>query len=172
MLADLRQRYEALDEETRIAAASVIIPAVLDHARQGGSYRFLIYDRLGFSEASYVPLQLAGVLDASNELSAVQVPLPDDVAAALKLLQNYAKTFAKQDSGMKDAHGHPILFPSQAANDCFNAIDTIEGLYQSLCTAKEALTRAVASSPATPPTPDEQAAGANLASSVRPASSP
>lgn len=55
--------------ETRLAVACWVIQHICAHARERGSYRYLIYDRLGFGPDAYVPLQFAGALDVSNEFN-------------------------------------------------------------------------------------------------------
>jgi hypothetical protein len=52
--------------ETRLAVAAWVFEAIVTHAREGGSFRTLIYERLGFAEDAYVPLFLAGGMDISN----------------------------------------------------------------------------------------------------------
>lgn len=54
------------DYDTRLAITAWVCKNIMDHAREGGSYRYLIYDRLGFDMDSYAVLQLAGALDISN----------------------------------------------------------------------------------------------------------
>jgi hypothetical protein len=54
------------DYDTRLAITAWVMRHILDHAKDGGSYRYLIYDRLGFNEDSYMVLQEAGALDISN----------------------------------------------------------------------------------------------------------
>jgi hypothetical protein len=54
------------DYDTRLAITAWVCKHILDHAKDGGSYRYLIYDRLGFNEDSYMVLQMAGALDISN----------------------------------------------------------------------------------------------------------
>jgi hypothetical protein len=54
------------DYDTRLAITAWVCKHILDHAKDGGSYRYLIYDRLGFKEDSYMVLQMAGALDISN----------------------------------------------------------------------------------------------------------
>jgi hypothetical protein len=54
------------DYDTRLAITAWVCKNILDHAKDGGSYRYLIYDRLGFNEDSYMVLQIAGALDISN----------------------------------------------------------------------------------------------------------
>lgn len=71
--ADIESRYPALvaacPPETRIAVAAWVMKNIVDHARDGGTFRYLIYDRLGFGPEAYVPLYLAGGMDISNEFS-------------------------------------------------------------------------------------------------------
>lgn len=55
--------------ETRLAVAAWVFGHVCAHAREGGSYRYLIYERLGFDTDAYVPLYLAGGMDISNEFA-------------------------------------------------------------------------------------------------------
>jgi hypothetical protein len=54
------------DYDTRLAITAWVMRHILDHAKDGGSYRYLIYDRLGFNEDAYGVLQEAGALDISN----------------------------------------------------------------------------------------------------------
>lgn len=49
-----------------IEQAGFIIRHVLDHLHEGGTYRYLIYNRLGYNMDSYVPLMAAGGLELSN----------------------------------------------------------------------------------------------------------
>lgn len=69
--ADIDARYPKLVEEcpyeTRLAVVAWAMKAICDHAREGGSFRHLIYDRLGFGMDAYVPLYIAGGMDISNE---------------------------------------------------------------------------------------------------------
>jgi hypothetical protein len=54
------------DYDTRLAITAWVMRHILDHAKDGGSYRYLIYDRLGFDMDAYGVLQEAGALDISN----------------------------------------------------------------------------------------------------------
>jgi hypothetical protein len=54
------------DYDTRLAITAWVCKHILDHAKDGGSYRYLIYDRLGFDMDAYGVLQEAGALDISN----------------------------------------------------------------------------------------------------------
>lgn len=70
--ADIAERYPKLVEEcpyeTRLAVTAQVFRAIRDHAKEGGTYRYLIYDRLGFNSDAYLPLYDAGGLDISNML--------------------------------------------------------------------------------------------------------
>jgi len=68
---DIDERYpalvEACDYETRLAIVAWVFKAIVDHAIEGGTFRYLIYDRLGFDVDAYVPLYSAGGMTISNE---------------------------------------------------------------------------------------------------------
>ena len=55
------------DYDTRLAITAWVMEKILEHATQGGSYRYLIYDRLGFDMDAYGVLQGAGALEISNQ---------------------------------------------------------------------------------------------------------
>ena len=69
--ADIAARYPKLvaecPYETRLAIVAWVFEQIVAHAREGGSFRYLIYDRLGFDLDAYVPLYLAGGMTISNE---------------------------------------------------------------------------------------------------------
>ena len=48
---------------------AIVFKAIVDHAREGGSYRTLIYNQLGFGPEAYVPLFDAGGMIISNEFT-------------------------------------------------------------------------------------------------------
>ena len=58
---------EKTDNETKLAVTAWVFRNIVDHAMQGGSYRYLIYERLGFGTEAYVPLYDAGGMEISNE---------------------------------------------------------------------------------------------------------
>ena len=69
--ADIEARYPALVEacpyETKLAVVAWVFKAIVDHAMEGGTFRYLIYDRLGFNPDAYLPLYDAGGMTISNE---------------------------------------------------------------------------------------------------------
>ncbi len=52
--------------ETRLAVTEWVFKHICKHAKEGGSFRYLIYERLGFDMDAYTPLFYAGGLDISN----------------------------------------------------------------------------------------------------------
>lgn len=60
--------FEGMSAEDRLNVTCYIFSILSDHLVDGGTYRFLIYNRMGFSPAAYCPLQVAGGLDISNAL--------------------------------------------------------------------------------------------------------
>jgi hypothetical protein len=70
-MKDIAERYPKLvaacDYETRLAITAQVFKAIVDHARESGTYRYLIYERLGFGPDAYVPLYEAGGMEISNE---------------------------------------------------------------------------------------------------------
>ena len=59
--------WASLDLETQLAAAAFVIRKIVDHGREGGTFRYLIYDRLGFGPEAYVPLYMAGGMHIAND---------------------------------------------------------------------------------------------------------
>ena len=57
---------ETTDDETKLAITAWVMKHIIEHATEGGSFRYLIYDRLGFGPEAYVPLCADG-LTISNE---------------------------------------------------------------------------------------------------------
>lgn len=54
--------------DTRLAITAQVFEAIVAHMREGGSYRTLIYERLGFGFDAYLPLYNAGGMTISNAL--------------------------------------------------------------------------------------------------------
>jgi hypothetical protein len=71
---------EKCDNDTKLAITRWVMKHIVDHADEGGSYRYLIYDRLGFDMDAYAPLCEHG-LTISNEFD---LNLKDDVVEAYK----------------------------------------------------------------------------------------
>jgi hypothetical protein len=56
------------DPELRLAIACWVISKIDDHGNEPGSFRYLIYERLGFGLEAYVPVYEAGGMNITNEL--------------------------------------------------------------------------------------------------------
>ncbi|MGY3581463.1 hypothetical protein ACVIGB_000467 [Bradyrhizobium sp. USDA 4341] len=73
MIARLRNDIEyglevpQVDYQTRLKVTKQVFRELLGHATDGGSFRGLIYGRLGFQTDAYAPLYEAGGMDISNE---------------------------------------------------------------------------------------------------------
>lgn len=65
--SELDKLVEKCDYETKLAITAWVFKNICDHAEQGGSFRYLIYSRLGFGPDAYVPLYEAGGMTISNE---------------------------------------------------------------------------------------------------------
>jgi len=70
--------WDELDLETRLACAGHVIRKIVDHGREGGTFRYLIYDRLGFGPEAYVPLYLAGGMHISNHFELDRIEGEED----------------------------------------------------------------------------------------------
>jgi hypothetical protein len=70
-VAKMNTEHDRLVEEcpyeTRLAVTAWVMKHIVQHAQDGGSFRHLIYGRLGFEMDAYVPLYLAGGMTISNE---------------------------------------------------------------------------------------------------------
>lgn len=65
---ELQKLVDACDPETKLAVAAWAISKVDDHGVGGGSFRYLIYNRMGFGPEAYVPMYEAGGMNITNEL--------------------------------------------------------------------------------------------------------
>ena len=75
---DLDKLAETCDYEMKIAVTRWVMKHIVAHAEEGGSYRYLIYDRLGFEADAYAPLCGDGMtisnifdLNLANEVAKV-----------------------------------------------------------------------------------------------------
>jgi hypothetical protein len=56
------------DYQTRLDIAAWVISKIDEHGNDPGSFRYLIYNLLGFGPDAYVPLYEAGGMNITNEL--------------------------------------------------------------------------------------------------------
>ena len=64
---DIKDVWESLTYDQKLAATAYVFGKLCDHARESGSFRSLIYDKLGFGEDAYILLYSAGGMHISNE---------------------------------------------------------------------------------------------------------
>lgn len=75
------------DNETKLAVTAWVFRNIVDHAMEGGSYRYLIYNRLGFGPEAYVPLYDAGGMEISNEFDISQKSAILDIVQKNKIAE-------------------------------------------------------------------------------------
>ena len=75
---DLDKLAETCDYEMKLAVTRWVMKHIVAHAEEGGSYRYLIYDRLDFGPDAYAPLCRDGMtisnvfdLHLANEIAKV-----------------------------------------------------------------------------------------------------
>jgi hypothetical protein len=67
-----------MTEEERIECYADCVRHIVDHMREGGSYRVLIYERFGFGPEAYTPIYLAGGMTLSNACNQLADFTPDE----------------------------------------------------------------------------------------------
>jgi len=78
---EMDKLVEECPYDTKLAVTAWVMKHIVDHARDGGSYRYLIYERLGFGMDAYGVLQENGGLTISNEFD---LDMKDNVVKAYK----------------------------------------------------------------------------------------
>jgi hypothetical protein len=122
LVAPYINHANSIPEGDRIAVAVQVISSLLDNAREGGTFRYLIYDRLGFSPDAYVPLYSAGgMLVADNFI------LTDHLEQAPPPIVNALEAIAKAEPmephpTLTRADGSAVPWPTQKRSDLFAAL--------------------------------------------------
>ena len=70
---DLDKLAETCDYDMKLAVTRWVMKHIAAHGAEGGSYRYLIYERLGFGPDAYAPLCSDGLF-ISNEFDAEALP--------------------------------------------------------------------------------------------------
>lgn len=92
----LEEVLKEVSDEHKLAVTQWVFKHVVEHAREGGSYRYLIYDRLGFGMEAYAPLCSDG-LTISNEFDISQM---DEIK---RIVRENDYSMLKEILGMCDA---------------------------------------------------------------------
>lgn len=120
-----------LSEGDRIAVAAQVIAGILDNAREGGTFRYLIYDRLGFSPNAYVPLYYAGGMQVTDnfvmtdQIERVTPPTLEALAAIAK------EEPMEPHPTLKRADGMAVPWPTRRRSDLFAAMHFMRELLES-----------------------------------------
>jgi hypothetical protein len=64
---ELKTLVEDCDYLTKLAVTAWVFEKIVEHGNDPGSFRYLIYDRMGFGADAYVPLYTAGGMTITNE---------------------------------------------------------------------------------------------------------
>ncbi len=79
--AEYAKMVDECDHELKLAVTQWVMKHIVEHAKEGGSYRYLIYDRLGFGPEAYAPLCSDG-MTISNHFDLDTVPAAREALAA------------------------------------------------------------------------------------------
>lgn len=85
---------EKYDYQTKLDIAAWVISKIDDHGNNPGSFRYLIYNRLGFDLDAYVPLYEAGGMNITNELDYDKSPALMKIIEEQKIENKKLKEFA------------------------------------------------------------------------------
>jgi len=112
----------SLPEGDRIAVAVQVLSSILDNAREGGTFRYLIYDRLGFSPDAYVPLYYAGGMHVTDNFV-----LTDHLEQATPPIVDVLESIAAAEPlephpTLKRTDGSAVPWPTQRRSDLFAAL--------------------------------------------------
>lgn len=130
LLAGYLAHADTLTEDDRLAVTVKVFQAVLEQARRGGTFRYLIYDRLGFSPDAYLPLHFAGGSHISDGF--VLTDDYDPKPPILATFEEMAKAAPMQPHPtLKRADGTPIPWPTQERSQMFSALRFMETLVES-----------------------------------------
>jgi hypothetical protein len=109
---------DSCDPKMKLAVTRWAMKHIVEQAKEGGSYRYLIYDRLGFGPEAYVPLCEHGLV-ISNEFD---LNLKDNIVEAYK---SQSEIRLKKTLGLCDEP------------NCYNAVSsgwpTPDGGYRLTC---------------------------------------
>jgi len=130
MRETLAKQAASIPDEARIAVAAQVFKAVVDHAQEGGTFRYLIYDRLGFPPDAYLPLYDAGGMQISDRfvMTDNEEPAPE-VLQVLERLANAAPMTAHPT--LKRADGTPVPWPTAERSELFSALGFMQELLDS-----------------------------------------
>jgi len=108
--------YLCNQKKPTIAQVAYVFATLRQHGRDGGTYRYLIYDLLGFDESAYTPLYFAGGMELSNlfctrdEFDALQARIAQALEVIDKTLgttehwENWEKIATEYGYALREIH--------------------------------------------------------------------
>lgn len=89
---------ERCDPDTKLAVAAWVVSKIVEHGKNPGSFRHLIYGLMGFGLEAYVPMYYAGGMDITNEFD---LNIRDDLKKVIRE-EKIENTRLKKFAGMCD----------------------------------------------------------------------
>lgn len=123
-------KWDDIPYEMRLAATAYVMEAICDHAKEGGSYRYLIYERLGFDMDAYATLYCAGGMTISNEFVLGDRNVTDEDLRLAKHVHDWAMSI--------------MPAPSEARSTALDAAARFSGALEALAKQDELIERRVA----------------------------
>lgn len=126
-------------DDVRIAVVAETLRAVLENAREGGSFSYFLQDRLGLPAAAYTQLYLAGGMTVTNAFALPDSNGPNELPEALAVLGAMAGGAPLEPHPeLKRANGEPVLRPSAERLALFAAFHAAVELTESNTQLQEA----------------------------------
>ena len=120
----------AMTDMQRLSSAAMVIDKVWEHAREGGSFRYLIYERLGLSSAAYLPLcSESQAMNISNEFVVASEVNLDSNRNILGYIMEMVKASPVVYVGRE---GSSIRIPSKQRDSLFNLYCYLHTVFEQL----------------------------------------
>jgi hypothetical protein len=121
-LEALKAQARTVADDVRLPIVADVLSCVVDNALQGGSFRYLIYDRLGFGPEAYYPLYIAGGQTITNNFSLYDQGAEGALPEALAQLEAMAKAAPMvPHPTLTNVAGEPLKWPSEERSALFSA---------------------------------------------------
>lgn len=115
----------AVPDDVRLPVVADVIACVVDNAREGGSFRHLIYDRLGFGSEAYYPLYIAGGQAITNHFSLNDQAAEGGLPGPIRKLEAMAHAAPMvPHPTLTNVAGEPLRWPSEERTSLFHALYT------------------------------------------------
>jgi hypothetical protein len=120
----LQERSREQTEQVRTAVAADVLSALLANAKEGGTFRYLVYDRLKFSPEAYRALYLAGGATIVDTYAVPQTGSDEAEPRQLSDLRLLAEAAElTPHPSLKNLAGEPLSWPSEERTVLFCALN-------------------------------------------------